>query len=80
MVKDGAFSHKIDYVTVFKEILNLEAHSNCITGSKVTGKFAEWMDFAYWWSFSGEGSTSAACTPGLFYLLPTMCEYHAESP
>ena len=36
MVGDGAFSHKIDYVTIFKEILNLEGHLNRITGSKVT--------------------------------------------
>ena len=32
----GAFSHKIDYVTFFKEIINPEGHLNCITGSKVT--------------------------------------------
>ena len=31
MVGDGAFSHKIHYVT----ILNLEGHPNCITGLKV---------------------------------------------
>ena len=36
MVDDGAFSHKIHYVTLFKEILNLEGHLNCITGSIVT--------------------------------------------
>ena len=36
MVGDVAFSHKIDYVKIFKEILNLEGHPNCITGSKVT--------------------------------------------
>ena len=36
MVEDGAFSHKIDYVTFFQEILNLEGHPNCITGSRVT--------------------------------------------
>ena len=35
MVEDGAFSHKIDYVTIFKEILNLNKHLNRITGSKV---------------------------------------------
>ena len=80
MVEDGAFNNKIDYVTIFKEVLNLEAHSNCFTGSKVTGNIAEWMDFAYWWSFSGEGSTSEACAADLFYLLPTMCEYDAKSP
>ena len=36
MVEDGAFSQKIDYVTIFKEILTLLGHPNCITGSKVT--------------------------------------------
>ena len=36
MVGDGAFSHKIDYITFFLEILNLEEHSNRITGSTVT--------------------------------------------
>ena len=35
MVEDGAFRHKIDYVTMFKEILNLRGHLNCITSSKV---------------------------------------------
>ena len=35
MVEDGAFSHKIYYVAIFKEILNLEGHQNRITGSKV---------------------------------------------
>ena len=35
MVEDGAFSHKIDYVTIFLEILNLEGHPNRITGPKV---------------------------------------------
>ena len=36
MVGDGASSHKIDYVSKFKEILNLEGHQNRITGSRVT--------------------------------------------
>ena len=62
MVEDGAFSHKIDYIQIFKEILN---HQNRITGSKETAFFAEWVDFAYWWSFSGEGSASAASAAGL---------------
>ena len=56
MVADGTFSHKTDYVTIFKDILNLEGHPNCITGSKVTEMLnAEWMDFAHWWSFIGKG-------------------------
>ena len=36
MVADGAFSHKIEYVTIFQEILNSEGHQNCIAGLKVT--------------------------------------------
>ena len=35
-VADGAFSHKIDYVTFFREIINPEGHLNRITDSKVT--------------------------------------------
>ena len=35
MTEDGAFSHNIVYVTIFKKILNLEGHPNPITGSKV---------------------------------------------
>ena len=33
---------------------------------KTYGVFAEWVDFAYWWSFSEEGTVSAACAAGLF--------------
>ena len=35
MARNGAFSHKIDYITNFLEILNLEGHQNRITGSRV---------------------------------------------
>ena len=35
-VAHGAFSHKIDYVAFFKEILNPEGHPNRIIGSTVT--------------------------------------------
>ena len=35
IVEDGAFSHKIDYVTIFKVILNLKGHLNHIAGSRV---------------------------------------------
>ena len=35
-VADGAFSHKIDYVTLFQEILNPKGHPNRITGPKAT--------------------------------------------
>ena len=36
MVEYRAFSHKIEYAAIFFEILNLEGHTNRITGSKVT--------------------------------------------
>ena len=42
MVADGAFSHKIDYVRIFKEILHLEGHPNHITGSTVTAILPNW--------------------------------------
>ena len=41
-VEDSAFIHKIDYVTIFKKILNLEGHSNHITGSKVLVILLNW--------------------------------------
>ena len=36
MVKDGAFSHIIDYDSIFEENLNLDGHLNRYIGSKVT--------------------------------------------
>ena len=54
MVEDGTYSHKIDYVIIY--------------WFKSYGNFAECVDFAYWWSFSSEGSASADCAAvaGLF--------------
>ena len=45
-VEDGAFSHKINYVQHFHDILNLKSYNN----------FPEWLDFVYWWSFKSGGS------------------------
>ena len=36
IVEDVAFSDKIDYVIILKEIPNLEGHPNRIIGSRVT--------------------------------------------
>ena len=36
MVRNSAFSYKIDYITIFLEILNHEGHQNRITGQRVT--------------------------------------------
>ena len=63
MVEDGAFKNQIDYITIFKVILNLEGHPNCISyWFKSYGDLAEWVDFAYWWIFSGGGSAIIGAT------------------
>ena len=53
MIEDGTFSHK-KTMFQFQDILNLKGHPNRITGSRVKA-IAEWVDSAYWWSFSGGG-------------------------
>ena len=74
MVGDGVFRHKIDFfLNIFEEILNLESHPNRITaGSRVTviySDFVEWVDFAYWWIFSGGGSAMNGATPSSFNIV-----------
>ena len=71
-VADGAFNHKMDYVTIFKEILNPEGHPNCITDSKVTAILLNgWiLPFAMEQcnalvEHHREGSVPAACAAGL---------------
>ena len=66
MVEDGAFSHKID-------------NSQFLGDPKLHhwfrsyGDFTEYMDFAYWWSFSGGASTVQGLRlsglPRLVYLV-----------
>ena len=36
---------------------------------KSYGGFAECVNFAHWWSISGDGSVSAACAAGLFTFI-----------
>ena len=57
MVEDGAFSHKIDFVRFFWEILNFEWHIYHTTGLRVLAILLNVWIFAYWWSFSGGGYT-----------------------
>ena len=59
-VADGAFSHKIDYVTIFKEILNPEGHPNRITCSKVTANLLNG-----WILPIGEASSGRVCSCSL---------------
>ena len=44
-VEYGAFNHKIDYVKKSKLYYWFKSY----------GDFAEWVDFAYWWSCIGKG-------------------------
>ena len=66
MVGDGAFSNKIDW------FFNIFGDSKSRRASKLHylfrsyGDFAEWVDFAYWWSFSGGGSAINGATPSSF--------------
>ena len=56
MVRKGAFSHKIDYITICLENINLKGHQNRITRSRVTATLLNWWIFpigqsgeACWW-------------------------------
>ena len=79
MVKDGAFRHKIGYVTFFGDSKILRA-SKSHYWFKSLVDFDEWMDYAYWWRFSGEGSAiigaslsscrTAPATPSLLINRP----------
>ena len=46
LAEDSAFSHKIDHVTIFKDILNLLRASKSHNWFTTNGDFAEWVDFA----------------------------------
>ena len=59
MVGDGAFSKKIDYDTIFKEILNLKGHPISIAGSKVTAILLNgWI-----WPIGGVSSRGVCVQP-----------------
>ena len=70
MIKNGAFSHKRDYITIFWEILNLEGHQNRISGSRVRAILLNGLIFPIWQS--GEASRWRVCyqrgLPHLVYL------------
>ena len=51
--ENGAFSHKIGYVTTQDSKYRRAANSHY--WFKSYGDFAEWLDFAYWWSCIGKG-------------------------
>ena len=67
-MEDGAFSHKIDYLTIFLEILNLEGHPNRITGSRDMAILMNWWILPIGGASAVEGLFSTEPTPSSFLL------------
>ena len=67
MVEDGAFIHKIDYNTLFWEILNLKGHLNRITGSTITAILLNGLILPFGGASAVKGLL-LACAAGLFLL------------
>ena len=63
MVGDGASTHKIDYVKILQEILNLEGHLNRITGFRVTAILLNVWIFPIGGATAVEGLLSKEPTP-----------------
>ena len=67
MVKNGASSHKTNYIDILSEILNLEGHLNQCIGSKVTAISLNG------WILPTGGVASGRVCPG---LLQAACSLH----
>ena len=80
VVADGASSHKIDYCYNFLENSKYQSASKLHHWFKSYGDFDKWVDFAYWWSFSGEGAASATCAAGLFFIESTIRKFTVLHP
>ena len=63
MVGDGASTHNIDYITFFLEDYKSGRASKSHYWFQSYSDFAECMDFAYLWSFSGGGSVINGAYP-----------------
>ena len=67
-VKNGASSHKTNYIEILSEILNLEGHLNRYIGSKVTAILLNGLILPTAGVASGR-VCPAACAVGLFTRL-----------
>ena len=63
VIGDGAFSHEIDYITIFWEILNCEGHQGCITGSRVMAILLNGWTLSIGGASAVEGLLSTGPTP-----------------
>ena len=64
MFEDGAFSHKIDYITIFKENLNPERYPNRITSSQVTAILMNGLILPIGGASAGKGLRLQPVQPG----------------
>ena len=55
LIKDGAFSHKINYIKFFFGYSKPQRASKLLHWFKSYGTFGERRDFTYWWSCIGKG-------------------------
>ena len=72
MVGNGAFSHKINCITIFFLILNLKGPLNCITCSRVTAILLNGGIFHF--GQSGEASLLRVCYQRGLPRLVTYCD------
>ena len=68
IVRNGAFNHKIDYITILQEILNVKGHQNWFIGSRVTAILLNQWIFPI--GQSGEASWWTPCTAGKIFGNP----------
>ena len=66
MVTDCAFNHKIEYVAIFEDIINLEGHLSRITGSRVTAILLNGWILPTGGASAVEGVLSKGPTPSSF--------------
>ena len=67
-VRDGSSSYKIDYVAQVLGYSKSQGISKLHHWFKSHDDFAEWVDFAYWWSCIGS-AINKATPPSFFFFL-----------
>ena len=68
-VEKGASSHKTKYIEFFFRDYKSWRASKSLYWFKSYGDFAEWVDFAYWWSGIGKGLPCSLHSRLLFQVI-----------
>ena len=74
------FSHKVDYDTILKEVLNPGGHLNCITGSKVMAILLNWWILPIGGASLGRVCACSVRSRLVFFLLQYACDGIVSSP